>query len=226
MQISIVIPAVNEEGSIGSTLSMLPRDVQIIVVDGGSTDRTCEIARERAVVVHSPRSRALQLNLGARFASGEILLFLHADSRLPARGLNEIRKAIQQGYAGGGFIGRFDSNHFAFRFGYMFRDLRTRILRELYGDQGIFVRRDIFERLGGYRPMPIMEDFEFVRRLRRSGPVKIIPYPIVMSARRYLRYGIFKQHLKNLWIRQRYILGADPGRLYPTYDRYWEHVNA
>lgn len=220
--VSVILPVMNEAASILDTLRALPSDVEKIVVDGGSTDATRDLAAREARVVTATRGRATQLNAGASLAGGDILLFLHADARLPRQGLTEIRRAIGDGCVGGGFLGRFDPDHWLFRFGYPLRDLRTRLLHEIYGDQGIFVRRDVFEALGGYRAIPIMEDYEFVQRLRRRGPLRVIPFPIRMSARRYLRTGILRQHLKNLWILFRYLAGVAPEKLSPSYERYWE----
>lgn len=221
-RISVIIPVLNEEQSIMEALRALPPEVERIVVDGGSSDETVLRARHEAEVIEAPQGRACQLNAGARRASGDVLLFLHADTRLPKEGFREIERALDQGYVGGGFLGRFDSNHILFRLAYPVRDLRTRIFLEMYGDQGIFVRKDVFDALGGFPDMPIMEDYAFVQRLRKRGPVKVIPYPIRMSARRYLRYGIVRQTLKNLWILHRYLWGADPNELYRSYDRFWE----
>lgn len=218
MGISIIIPVLNEEGTIQATLRSLPSSVEPIVVDGGSTDRTCERAEESARVIRAPRGRARQLNAGAKAATEDLLLFLHADTRLPKEAFREISRTVEAGYVGGGFLGRFDSNHLLFRFGYPFRDLRTRLFFEIYGDQGIFVRRDVFEALGGYRDFPILEDYEFIQRLRKSGPVRVIPYPIVMSARRYLKHGILRQHFRNLSIIGRYLWGVDPRNLVQSYE--------
>ncbi|MBI2899740.1 MAG: TIGR04283 family arsenosugar biosynthesis glycosyltransferase [Planctomycetes bacterium] len=224
MRISVIVPTLNEEACIAASLAALPRAWEIIVVDGGSTDRTRERAAAFARVVESPRGRAVQLNAGAAAGTGDVLLFLHADARLPERGPEEIERAIRGGYVGGAFLGRFDSGHCGFRFAYPYRDWCTRFRFEIYGDQGIFARRDAFLALGGYRPIPIMEDLDFIRRLRRRGRPKVVPYPILMSARRYLRYGVIRQTFKNLVIRQRFLWGHDPRELEPIYDRYWEEV--
>jgi rSAM/selenodomain-associated transferase 2/rSAM/selenodomain-associated transferase 1 len=220
-RISVVIPALNEERGIADALHALPPDVERIVVDGGSTDKTVSSAKSGAVVIHAPRGRALQQNAGAREAKGDVLLFLHADTRLPKEGFREITRALDQGYVGGAFLGRFDSDHLLFRFAYPIRDLRARIFLEIYGDQGIFVRKDVFDELGGFPNQPIMEDYEFVQRVRKRGPFKVIPYPITMSARRYLRYGIIRQTLKNWWILYRYLCGTDTNELYRSYERFF-----
>lgn len=222
MKVSIIIPVLNEEDSIAQLLKSLSGNSEIIVVDGGSTDKTCKIAADYSQVINTPRGRALQLNAGATAATGDVLLFLHADSKLPKKGITEIKRSMKRGYIGGGFLGRFDSNHLAFRFGYIFRDLRTRLFHEMYGDQGIFVRPDIFKAMNGYQTKPIMEDFEFMSRLKNMGPIKIIPYPIIISARRYHRYGVIRQHLKNFWIRQWFMLGGNENRISNIYEKYWE----
>lgn len=224
MRLSVIIPTLNEEAAIGPALDALPPGLDVVIADGGSTDATVERAAARARIVPSCRGRSWQMNAGAAAARGDVLLFLHVDSRLPGHAVPRIAETVDQGFVGGGFLGRFDSDHWIFRFGYPFRDWRTRTLKEIYGDQGIFVRRDVFERMGGFRPIPILEDLDLVRRLRRLGGVRVIAEPIRMSARRYLRYGILRQHLKNFWIRHRYLSGADPWRLHGLYERYWERA--
>lgn len=222
MRISVVLPTLNEAGALDAALRTLPEDVEAVVADGGSTDGTPARAVGRATVVDAPRGRARQLNAGARSAAGDVLLFLHVDTRLPSQAFAEIRRSIEAGCVGGAFLGRFDASHWSFRLAYPIRDLRVRLFHEIYGDQGIFVRRDVFEAMGGFREIPIMEDYEFVKRLRRRGRLRVIPYFARTSARRYLRHGVLRQHAKNISIWLRYLWGVDPAGLARSYDRFLE----
>ena len=170
----------------------------VVVSDGGSTDRTRALARRFARVVVGPRGRAAQLNRGARAAQGDWLLFLHADTRLPPGALAEIPRS--EG-VGGCFLVRFDRPGLLLGMGDAFRNTRTRLFHDFYGDQAIFARRDVFERLGGFRPFPFMEDYDFCRRLRAAGRLRIIPTPAVTSARRYTASGTVRQHLRFQWMK-------------------------
>lgn len=170
MKISVVVPALDEAGRIGRCLASVagpPGPNETIVVDGGTSDATREIARARALVVDAPRGRARQMNAGAREASGDALLFLHADTVLGADAFRHLRRALADpAVVGSTFTLRFDADRPLLRAYAAFTRIGPRLFR--YGDQGIFVHRSVFRALGGFADLPLMEDVDFLRRLRRG----------------------------------------------------------
>ena len=210
-RISVIIPALNEASHLDGILSALQgaRNTETIVVDGGSCDGTDSRALDRgALLVRSEAGRAPQMNAGAQAATGEILLFLHADTRLPGRFDEQVREILARPIvAAGAFRLRIDGNRRAFRFIEWMVNLRSRWLQMPYGDQAIFLRSDMFHRLGGFPELPIMEDFEFIRRLRRHGKIAIAPATVTTSARRWEMLGPWR----TTWINQRIILGYHLG---------------
>ncbi len=223
--ISVIIPALNEEASIEATLKAVDKQkeladpVEVIVVDGGSGDRTVEIAGRYARVIQDKSGRAGQMNTGARHAAGEILLFLHADTVLP-QGVSlqeKIPEALEiPGVVAGSFSLRFDTTHPFLSFLTFFTRFSWWWAR--YGDQGLFLRKETFDALGGYKEIPIMEDVDIIRRLRRRGRLHIIKDPVVTSARRYLSKGIYRQHFLNVFLFAAYFCGVSPDRLRQWYD--------
>lgn len=212
--ISVVIPTLNEEGYLGATLASIRRQAgpyEIIVVDGGSTDRTASIAAREAKILEAPPGRANQMNRGAKEAKGEILLFLHADTLLPAEAFEAIRlKLTHPRIVCGVFSKKFDSNHPLL----LCLHVITRLnLWFQYGDQAIFVRQTAFERVAGYRLMPIMEDLDLLRRLRKIGKGVVIRKAVTTSARRFVRNGVIRQVLLDLTLLLLYLLGANPRSL-------------
>jgi uncharacterized protein len=210
-RISVIIPALNEASHLDGTLSALQgaRNIETIVVDGGSCDGTDSLALDRgALLVRSDAGRARQMNAGAQAATGEIVLFLHADTRLPERFDEQVRELLAQpGVVAGAFRLRIDGARRAFRLIEWTVNLRSRWLQMPYGDQAIFLRSDIFHRLGGFPELPIMEDFEFIRRLRKHGKIAIASASATTSARRWEMLGPWK----TTWINQRIILGYHLG---------------
>lgn len=220
MKVSIIIPALNEAKHIQATLLSVRRqagDFEIIVVDGGSIDKTAEIARRYAAVISSKRGRAVQMNAGARHAIGDALLFLHADSVIHPGALDAVRQALRDSRTvGGTFTLRFDADKILLRLYAFFTHFKFRYFH--YGDQGIFVRRSIFEQLGGYREIPIMEDVDLLRQMRRQGRVALIDLPVTTSARRFLRHGLAAQQVLNVALVISYLVGVKPETLAGWYQ--------
>ena len=221
MKISVIIPALNEAGNIlpcmGSVKNQ-PGEFELIVVDGGSVDGTVEAVEPHARVIRSERGRAVQMNLGARHSTGEILLFLHADSRLPPNAFPLVERVLADpGFVGGTFGLRFNNQKFLLRFIAFFSRFKFRYFH--YGDQGIFVKRSVFKELNGFAEIPLMEDVDFLRRLQRTGRVALLKQPITTSARRFLERGIIRQQLMNIILVIFYLLGARPEHLKKWYER-------
>ena len=192
-----------------------PIDVEVWVVDGGSRDATRARAEAAgARVLDSPPGRALQLERGARAAAGEVLLFLHADSRLPRGWARAVRDALRdEGVVGGAFGFAFDAQSPALRFIAFGAWLRNRLFALPYGDQGLFVRRRVLEAVGGVPQTPILEDLELVAAMKRRGRLALLPEPVVTSARRYLAGGPLRTMLRHWGIAARWALGVSPARL-------------
>lgn len=197
MRFSVVIPALNESEGIRDCLVALGRlersgaTIETVVSDGGSTDATPQAARAGgAKVVESPRGRGPQMNAGAAAATGEVLLFLHADTRLPHDGFEKIGAALEDPHvAGGAFNLAIAGRGWFYRFTAWNANIRSKLVGAPYGDQAYFVRRSAFEALGGYRDLSNCEDLDFVRRLRKQGRVVIVPAAVSTSARRWEKHG-------------------------------------
>ena len=221
--ISIIIPALNEADTISTTLSTIAnqRRVEIIVVDGGSKDATVDLAKSYgAKVLATAPSKAAQMNAGAKIATGEILLFLHADTQLPKHFAESIISAVaDKGAAAGAFRLGIASDAKGLRFIERVANWRSRRLQAPYGDQGIFVTKSLFHEIGGYPDMTIMEDYELIRRLRKKGPIVTLNQSVITSPRRWLRFGILKTWLINQIIIVAYHLGVSPRRLSCWYHR-------
>jgi rSAM/selenodomain-associated transferase 2/rSAM/selenodomain-associated transferase 1 len=220
--LSIIVPTLNEESTIAQTLGPLtglPR-VEVIVADGGSSDATVGIARERgAAVVPSRPGRGRQMNAGAALAQGELLLFLHADSRLPDGFQDYVWSTLGEGVVAGAFRLRIDDRRTGLRWIEWGANLRSRWRQLPYGDQGLFVRARDFYVLGGFPCWPLMEDYELCRRLRRRGQIRLAPASVVTSARRWRRLGLVRTTLLNQLCVLGYWLGVSPERLAGWYRR-------
>lgn len=200
-RISVIVPVVDGDDVPPGAAEEFD---ECILVDGGGNGR----ARRNGVwVLHAPRGRAAQMNAGAEAATGDILVFLHADTVLPPRAADRIREAVRRGAPGGCFETIFDHRHPLFRVGDFWRNLRARTTGAFYGDQTIFVRRDVFDKLGGYRTLRAMEDYDFCRRLVRFGWPAYIPDRAVTSARKFLRHGIVRTWVRHQRIKLGYFLG-------------------
>ena len=222
MRVSIVIPALDEAERIEAHLTALAglrqRGGEIIVVDGGSSDGTAEKARGFAdCVLDAPRGRAIQMNAGAGVARGEILLFLHADTQLPPEGDRLVAEAIQQGATWGRFDVRIEGDHPMLRIVARSMNWRSRLTGIATGDQAIFVRRDIFEGVGGFPDIPLMEDIALSCALRRLARPVCLPTPVTTSGRRWEKRGVVRTILTMWRLRLAYFLGADPQRLAAAY---------
>ena len=222
MRISIIIPVFNEERSIAATLAGLQPLVpdELMVVDGGSTDRTREICASFGVPAFpSPPGRAMQMNHGAGQASGDILLFLHADTLLPDSALNDIRTAMENSRCvGGRFDVELDGDHWMLCVIAAMISLRSRLTKTATGDQAIFVRREIFEKIGGYPDIPLMEDIAFSRALKGMGKVACLRSRVITSARRWEMEGVWRTIWKMWTLKFLYLLGIPPARLKRYYS--------
>jgi rSAM/selenodomain-associated transferase 2 len=216
--ISVVVLALNEEARLPACLRALANQSahELIVADGGSGDATAAIASAAgARVVVSERGRAAQANRGAAAAAGDVFLFLHADTRLGPGALEAVAQALAADprVVGGSFTLRFDDHRPALRLFGAIGDLAHRLSSSLYGDRGIFVRRDAFEALGGFGPLPFMEDYDFGRRLRRRGRIRILRRPVTTSAREFERQGPWRLGAKIVACLLGFRLGVSPLRL-------------
>ena len=217
IRLSVVIPTLNEAGRLPATLAGLGKqaDVEIIVADGGSRDATQQVARQAgARIVSSRPGRACQMNHGAGKARGRYLVFLHADTRLPEGYVAEIEAILTRpGVTGGAFRFQIDTPGWGFRLIEIGANLRATLLSAPYGDQGLFLRASTLRRMGGYRQIPIMEDFELVRRLARSGKIVISELAASTSGRRWKRLGLVRTTFLNWAIVLAYWCGVSPDRL-------------
>jgi rSAM/selenodomain-associated transferase 2 len=223
--LSIIIPTLNEAEHLEELLLhllVICPGAEVIVVDGGSWDGSQEVVRRfpQVRLVPSQRGRARQMNAGARVANGSILLFLHADTRLPAATETAIRESFADlRVVGGRFDVRFDCPRPAFRMIAALMNGRSRVSRIFTGDQAIFVRREVFEALGGYPDIPLMEDVEFTRRLKRKGRLACLWLQVTTSARKWEREGVIRTILLMWTLRFQYFAGVSPHSLYRRYYR-------
>jgi rSAM/selenodomain-associated transferase 2 len=215
--IAVVIPTLDEAAGIGATIAAARRALgacEVVVVDAGSGDGTAQVAATAgATVVTAPGSRAAAMNTGAAVAPGDVLLFLHADTILPAGAGAAITTALHSSAAG------------AFRIGFdrprplleRIVNLRSRLFGVVYGDQALFATRAAFDRAGGFRPIPIMEDRDLAARLRRDGGLTVVPLAVVTSSRRHRREGQVRTIARHWLIQALYTLGVAPERLARLY---------
>lgn len=227
MTISVIIPTLNEEQALGQTLTSLPSALvlETIIVDGGSTDSTLAIARafcttlSNTRIVGAPTGRARQMNEGAKASRGDILLFLHADTQMPHDASLIIESALAHPtVVGGRFDVQFDTRSSWGQIISTLMNWRSRTSGIATGDQAIFVRRHIFEQLGGFADIPLMEDIEFSRRLKRFGSIVPLRQAVRTSFRRWEQQGPLRTILLMWTLRFLYWTGVSPSRLNRWYD--------
>ncbi|MHC4307782.1 MAG: TIGR04283 family arsenosugar biosynthesis glycosyltransferase [Planctomycetota bacterium] len=211
-EISIIIPTFNEKGTISQCLETVVGipGIEVIIADGGGTDRTVEIAEQHrdVKVVTSLMGRSVQMNKGAECADGKILLFLHADCVLSREVVLNVRNVLgDSSFVGGAFKIRLLSDKLLYRIIEKGINFRSKIFKLPYGDQGLFVKRSVFEVLGGFREMPNCEDLDFVCRLKKQGKIAILDERISSSIRRWENHGILQTSLRNQFLLASYILG-------------------
>jgi rSAM/selenodomain-associated transferase 2 len=222
-KLSVIVPMLNEAPTIAGTLNALRRgapDAEIIVVDGGSSDASVAIARPLCgALIAASRGRALQMNAGARASHGDALVFVHADTIVPRTFARNIAAALSDpAVVGGRFDVKLDASALPYRIIGAMISLRSRISRTGTGDQAIFVRRDVFDRLGGFPELELCEDLEFSRRLKRAGSVACLRTRVTTSARRWNRDGVVRTVVRMWMIRAMYLMGVPPARLKRIYS--------
>jgi rSAM/selenodomain-associated transferase 2 len=223
MRLSIVVPTLNEAAGVVATLAALQplraAGHEVVVIDGGSDDGTPDLAAPLADrVAIAPRGRATQMNAGARIAGGDVLLFLHADTRLPARA----DRMVLDGLAGSGRAwGRFDvriaGRHPLLRLVAALMNARSRWTGIATGDQAVFVRRDAFAAVGGFPPLPLMEDVALSAALKRVSRPLCLRERVTTSGRRWESHGVLRTIVLMWWVRLRYFFGTPPERLAEIY---------
>jgi rSAM/selenodomain-associated transferase 2 len=217
--VSVIIPALDEETRIGDAIdsAFAAGASEVLVADGGSSDGTAELAAAHgARVIRGERMRARQCNRAAAEAAGEILLFLHADTQLPAGACAAAAAAIASGADFGGFRLRFAEGTWKLRIAAAMINLRTRWTKAPWGDQAQFLRRTLFLRDGGFREIPIMEDYELAARMKRR---VLLPLTVITSGRRFLQKGVLRTAIINWRIIVAWKMGADPTHLADLYRK-------
>lgn len=215
MCISVVVPVLDEAEALPRQLEALRRlAAQVVLVDGGSIDATTTLLAASGLPwITAPRGRASQMNAGAAASTGGILMFVHADTVLPRDALSSVRRAVRSGAVGGAFDVKLDAGGPVFRLVGRMISLRSRVTGVATGDQALFVTRAAFDQLGGFADMPLFEDIDFSRRLRRMGTVARLRREVTTSARRWQRRGTMRTILWMWALRASYYAGVDPAWL-------------
>ena len=224
LTVSVIIPVLNEEVAVAAAIaSAHAADAdEVFVVDGGSTDNTVSVARKDATLLEAPSAgRSAQQNLGATYATGDVLLFLHADCCLHVDGIRKLKERMQADptLVAGCFRQRIDKPGFAYSCLEQGNYLRAAVLNWAYGDQAIFVRTEVFNAVGQFPQVKFMEDLLIMKVLRKQGRVRVIDSPLLVSARRWERRGILRQTVRNWCLITAAQLGVSPNwlaRFYPN----------
>lgn len=227
-KLSIIIPVLNEETMLPKLLNdiefckrNLNFPLECIVIDGGSDDRSFEVCREYDIsVIQGPRGRGQQLAYGVQKSSGEILLFLHADSRIsPEHCLNAVETVQGNGRIAGGFNLKFDDSHPILKLAEWINKIRFRFTKIFYGDHAIFLSREYYLATGGFPPQSLFEDIELSRRLKKMGDMVLIAPPVITSSRRFKAGGVMRTYLKMASLHILYWVGVSPERLAVWYRK-------
>lgn len=223
MKFSIIIPTLNEELSIVNCLTRLQslrQCCEIIVVDGGSLDNTKKLAQPLVdKLISSATGRANQMNTGAERAAGELLIFLHADTSLPQDALNQIAQAIKNNRQWGRFDVTLSGSHPMLKMIAVFMNWRSRLTGIATGDQVIFVNKKLFESVGQYPVIPLMEDIALCKKLKKISSPICLKAKVISSGRQWEQFGVFETLLLMWSLRLRYFLGADPQTLAILYNK-------
>lgn len=223
MRFSIIMPVLNEEVVLEQYLILLTQQCihhehELLIVDGGSTDATVRIAEKYGQVIHAPRSRATQMNMGAKAAQGDVLLFLHADTQFPEHAFSAIEHALSsQKVVGGAFKLCFNCDNLLYKLVAFTTNLRSQLSNIFTGDQAYFIRAESFRTVGGYPDQLLMEDLEIMARLRKIGKVVLLPHYVTTSARRHEKIGLLRSVLFMWYLRMLYKFGMSPSRLQQMY---------
>ena len=218
-KLAIIIPTLNEAQTLPSNLEALrSQGAPLIVVDGGSTDNTPALAAPFAdQVLSATRGRASQMNAGAQAAAAQVLLFLHADTALPPGAAQLIQSAIEQGHSWGRFDVRINSSSITLQVVSTLINWRSRISGIATGDQAIFVRKDVFDKVGGYDNIPLMEDIALCKKLKRHSRPACLCAKVQTSARRWEQHGVWRTIFLMWTLRAAFFFGCDPHKLAKYY---------
>lgn len=224
INLSVIIPVINEEKNLIKILPNLEKkaDIEFIFVDGGSHDNTIQLIKKAGFkVILSPiLRRSYQMNLGAEYSQGEILLFLHGDTLLPQNYHQIINDLVnKKDFILGAFVLNIDSKKYIFRLLEILINARSKYLSLPYGDQGIFLKKEVFEQLGRYKDIPLMEDFALVKKAQKQGKIYLSKSAVITSSRRWDKLGIMKTTLINQLIIMGYYLKFSPEKLALFYGR-------
>jgi rSAM/selenodomain-associated transferase 2 len=225
---SIIVPVLNEVDQINHLVEHvrshgLGHSYEIIIVDGNPKGSTIKVIQDKeAIAISTRKGRGRQMNAGAALAKGEILVFLHADTRLPDNALQKISQTLaNQSYVGGAFDLGIDSDRLLLKYIAVRASFRSRLNRIPYGDQAIFIRKDYFDQIGGFKEIPLMEDIDLMRRIKRDGKkIRILRDRVSTSARRWEREGVLYTTLRNQILVGLFYLGVSPDRLTKYYRRH------
>ena len=221
MKVSIIVPTLNEELVLKKTLTQIQElsPHELIVSDGGSTDNTTLIAQKFSHrVVTGSTGRAMQMNAGADQATGDLLLFLHADNRLEPESYQKMLECMKiPKWIGGAFTLCIESDKWSINLINQLANIRSRYFGLVYGDQGVFVRAEVFKNMNGFSPIPIFEDLDFYRRLKKKGPVNLLKEKAHTSSRRWVKEGIAFTTARNIFIVLLFGLGFPPRTLTKWY---------